>query len=405
MKLKQRLAIPALVLLGAGVVFAARWIPGENADSSSHTVAREDFRVLVEATGKLEAEIAFEIGPPSVKDYWQYNLSWMIPEGSRVKKDEVIARFDTTQLDDRLREHRADLETTVQEREKEERNLEVNIRQLELDLVKAEGEMKKLDVHLAVPEEIASSIEIEQLKLERSLARRRYDFLAEKIEFEKTLVETKLELLDVKRSFSQGKIDYYEEAKRKFEVKAPVAGMVVYIPKRNGDRWEVGEGIWMLAKIMKIADISTLRVEANVLEVDSAKIAAGHPAEVSVDAIPGLSFSTEIREIGRIVHERSVQDPSKVFDAYLPLNLENTEGLRPGMGVKVQIETDVLEGALTVPLESVRAGSEGTWVEVVGAGGATEKRRVILGARNRQRVVVQSGLEEGEVVSLDGGMS
>jgi RND family efflux transporter MFP subunit len=324
----------------------------------------------------------------------------MIPEGTSVKKGDVIARFDTTDLDEELRKHRADLETTLQTREKEERNLDVSLRQLKLDLVKAEGSLKKLEVELAVPQELVSSIEIQQLKLERDLARRRRDFLKEKIAFEQDLVKSKLELLDAKKEFYETKIAYSEETKEKFNVKAPVNGLVVYIPKHNGDRWEVGEGIWMLAKFLKIADISTLQVETNVLEVDSARIAVGQPSEVRVDAMPGLVLRSDISEIGRMVHEKSVQDPSKVFDAIMPLDpaRHQLEGLRPGMGVQVVIETNNLPSRLTIPLNAVHGEGTETWVEVVD-GGAFEKRVVKLGPRNADRVVVESGLEEGEIVT------
>jgi len=397
---RKRLFIGTIVLAAAvGIVAASRWTGEEQDSRTTAEVERGDFVATVDATGKLEAAVAFEIGPPSARDFWQYNLEWMIPEGTRVKKGDVIARFDTQELDDRLRTDRADLETTLQKKEKEERNLEVQLKSLNLDLVKAEGDLKKLDVQAAVPEDIVSSIEIQQLELQRDLARRRLEFLREKVAFERDLVKSKLELLETKKVFHETKIRYNEETKEKFAVKAPTDGMVVYIPKHNGDRWEVGEGVWMLAKILEIADISTLQVEVDVLEVDSAKIEVGQPVEVTVDAMPGSLIQTKVADLGRMVREKSVNDPSKVFDAILPLEGHSLEGLRPGMGVTVKIETNRITGALTIPLEAVRMGADGTYVEVQGDNG-TEVRFVELGERNRKSVLVLSGLEKGEVVTL-----
>jgi len=194
-----RWIVGVIVLVAAGTVVVAARLMKHNLPYDEARVHKGEFRETVEATGSLEAAVAFEIGPPSARDIWQYNLSWMIPEGTYVKKGDVIARFDTTDLDDELRRHRADLETTLQTREKEERNLEVSLRQLKLDLVKAEGSLKKLEVSLAVPQELVSSIEIQQLRLERELAQRRRDFLSQKIGFEQDLVKSKLELLDAKK--------------------------------------------------------------------------------------------------------------------------------------------------------------------------------------------------------------
>jgi len=365
-------------------------------------VVREDFEVTVEAVGRLEAAVAYEIGPPSVRDFWEYNLSWMIPEGQVVEQGAVVARFDATQLDDRLREHRAKLETVLQEKEKEQRNLEVALRELRLGLVKAEGELKTVELDLSLPEGLVATIDIEQARLQRDLARRRVAFLTEKIEFEKELVQSKLELLDVKAEYERGKITYNEAAKEKFNVRAPVNGLVVYIPKRNGDRWEIGEGVWMLAKLLKIADVSTLQVEASILEVDASRVSPGQKGEITVDAVPGLILESEVAEVGKLVRERSVQDPSKVFDAILPLDDVDTELLRPGMGVQVRIRTELLPDQLTIPVEAVHSSASGTWVELVGSGGGVERREVRLGARAGERVVVEEGLSEGQVVRLSG---
>ena len=109
-----RTALMVLAVIGVAGVGASRWLATHDGPASTR-VERGDFRLLVEATGKLEAAVAFEVGPPSVRDVWSYNLTWMIPEGSQVEKGSVIARFDATEINDRLRERRAELETTLQE--------------------------------------------------------------------------------------------------------------------------------------------------------------------------------------------------------------------------------------------------------------------------------------------------
>lgn len=389
----------AVLLLVAGGFAAVRWAGRAEAGDSTARVLRQDLAVTVSATGKLDASVNFEVGPPSAQGFWEYNLTWLIPEGSQVAEGDPVARFDTTDIDEQLRDHRAALEKTEQEREKEQRNLEVSLRQLRLELVRAQGELKKVDLDLSVPDGLVADIEVAQARLRKKLAEERVAFLTEKIEFEQQLVTSKLELLDVKRVFRQGKIDYNEAVKEKFSVRAPTAGLVVYIPKQNGDRWEVGEGVWMLAKILKVADVSTLQVEADVLEVDAARVAPGQPVRITVDAIPGLTLESEVAEIGEIVHERSVQDPGKVFDAIIPLGRVDTDLLRPGMGAQVEIQARLLQDRLTIPLEAVRSGDAGTFVRIRARGGI-ERRPVQLGARSETRVVVESGLEEDEAVLL-----
>jgi RND family efflux transporter MFP subunit len=362
-------------------------------------VTRGDFRVLVEATGKLEAAVAYEIGPPSVRDVWNYTLQWLVPDGTRVKAGDVVARFDATEQEERLRDLQAQLQTTSEEREKERRNLEIAVKQLQLDVVKAEGDVEKLGVELALPDGMLSNIDLEQKRLDKALAQKRLDFLRRKVDFERALVRSKLELLDLKIKLAEQKIAATTEARDRFSVRAPVDGIVLAMPKRNGDRWEVGEDVWMLAKLLKVADVSTLRVEADVLEVDAARIAAGQRAEVTVDAMPGVVVPAKVSEVGRLVRERSPQDRTKVFDAILAFEGERVpEGLRPGMSIHAVVEEQRIGSALSVPIEAIRASGSSPHVEVVDADGGVSKREVVLGPRNHERVVVTTGVKEGESV-------
>lgn len=389
-----------LVLAGAGWALTQSRRP----EAASALVAREDVRLVVEATGRLEAAEAYEIGPPSVNGFWDYSLSWMIPEGARVAAGDVVARFDATEIEERLRDAQAVRETTRQEREKEERSLQLRIEQLELDLVKAEGDVRELDVEMDVPDGLLSSIDLERKRIARDLARERADFLREKIAFERTLVKSKLELLDVKLKDAESKIAYNEASRDRFAVKAPVAGIVVHVPKmRGGDRWEVGESVWMLAKILRVADTSTLQVEASLLESDAARIQPGQPAEIVVDALPGTIIRSKVARVGKVIREKSFQDRTKVVDVVLPIEGVDLESLRPGMGVHVTIETRSLPGSLVVPLDAIVATTEGTFVDVLGDGGLRERRAVTLGDRSEDRVVVKDGLSEGERVALPEG--
>lgn len=401
--MSRRVLVAGGILLALALSWAAASYWGGADGLRTAEVTRQDLPLLVEAQGRLEAAVAYEIGPPSVPETWNYNLTWMIPEGRRVKEGDIVARFDATAIEEQLRDYQAQLETVRQEREKEQRNLEVTLEELRLDVVKAENELEKLALDLSLDESLLSAIEIKELRLEKQLATDRLAFLREKMASQRQLVDSKLELLDVKTRYFQGKVEQLRSVIEKYAVRAPISGLVLYVPKRNGERWEVGESVWMLAKILKVADVSTLRVEAQVLEVDAARVRPGQRAEVSLDAVPGSLLTTQVAEVGRIVREKSYQDRTKIFDVFLPIEAIDTEEMRPGMGVSVTIETAVLDDRLTVPTDAVRASAEGPYVEIRTSGGRFERRAVTLGERTAERVVVLSGVSESDVVLLGNG--
>ena len=393
----------AIVSLGGIVVlatvgFLARGaIFGPDRSDAAFRVTREDFRSVIAATGALEAAVSNELGPPSIPDIWSYNLTFMIPEGSLVKAGTPVMRFDATQIEDRLRETQAEFETTVKEREKEEKSLDVELRQLELSLVEARAELERSKLDIAVPQELLSSIEAQELRLKDRLEREKVGLLEKKIQARRENVEAQLKLLDVKRRRAEQRIKYNQEALKKFTVTAPSDGVIVYVRKRDGNRWEVGEGVWMLAKVLEVADLSTLRVSAQILEVDAGRVHGGQPASVTVDAIPGRAWKSRVAEVGKLVRPRSQQDQGKVFDVFVPLDAIDAKTMRPGMSVRVGIEETVILGALTVPLSAVRDRAGAPSVMVQGAGGP-EERAVTLGPRSHQRIVVLEGLKEGERV-------
>ena len=401
--MRRRTALTAAlsVLAGFAAVAGVR-IAGLSPAQDTVVVERRDLPLVVEGTGKLEAAVAYQIGPPSVPDTWNYNLTSMIEEGRWVEQGDVIARFDATTIEEQLRDLEARLETVRQEREKEQRSLEVSLREMELAVVRAESDLEKSRIDASLDPELVAGIEIQEARLKQALARRKFELLAERMQLERELVRSKLEVLDVKRGYYEGKIARLRAVLDRFTVRAPIAGLVIYVPKRNGQRWEVGERVWMMSKILEIADIKTLRAEIAVLEADAARIAVGQPAQVAIDAVPGLVLDTRVEALGRIVRERSVQDRSRVFDVYLPLSGFDAGLLRPGMGVSARITTKVLENRLVVPLAAIRTDAEGTWVALRTRTGRPRRRDVTLGIRTGDLVVVENGLSEGDRVVLPG---
>lgn len=390
-------AVVAAATLATVGVLARAAIFGPGRASGSTLVTREEFRSVIDATGTLEAAVSNQLGPPSIPDTWSYNLTFMIPEGSLVKAGTPVMRFDSTQIEDRLRESQAEFETAVKEREKEEKSLEVELRQLELSLVESRAELERSKIDVAVPAELLSSIEAEELRLKERLERDKVALLQKKIDARRENVAAQLKLLAVKKQRAEQRIRYYKDALDKFAVKAPSDGVIVYVRKKDGNRWEVGEGVWMLAKVLEVADLSTLRIAAQILEVDAGRVRAGLPATVTVDAIPGRSWKSRVAEVGKLVRPRSQQDQGKVFDVYVPLETIDAKTMRPGMSVRVEIEETSIPGALTIALTAVRERSGSPCVVVDGPEGPRE-RPVSLGPRSRERIVVLDGLKEGERV-------
>jgi membrane fusion protein, multidrug efflux system len=76
--------------------------------------------------------------------------------------------------------------------------------------------------------------------------------------------------------------------------------------------------------------------------------------------------------------------------------------LWPGEFVQARLRLDTKPNALLIPSQAVQAGQDGSFVFVVKDDRTVESRRVVAGLRVDQDIVIESGLQEGEVVVTEG---
>ena len=135
------------------------------------------------------------------------------------------------------------------------------------------------------------------------------------------------------------------------EVRAPADGTILSKSVEVGQvisspTTDVGGG----TPLLRMADLSHVRVRALVDETDVGKLAAGQPARISVASFPGLSFTGSIEKI----------EPQAIVDQNVTLfpvlvALPNPDGrLRPGMNVEASFDAARREEVLTVPVAALR---------------------------------------------------
>jgi multidrug efflux system membrane fusion protein len=81
----------------------------------------------------------------------------------------------------------------------------------------------------------------------------------------------------------------------------------------------------------------------------------------------------------------------------------NTSGtLWPGAYVRVDVQLDVLRGAITIPSQAVVTGQDGSFVYVINEEDQAQVRPVRIGRVLGPQTVVDSGLVAGELIVTDG---
>lgn len=172
-------------------------------------------------------------------------------------------------------------------------------------------------------------------------------------------------------------------------IRAPFDGEITFTRGRAGSQARA------FNEVIGIADPSALIIEVRIPETDQSKMSVGQPAEVALDAFPGVKFDGMISAIPRTIVTQTGQTV-RIPDALIEVDFER-EGVRMGMLARVNITLQVKDDVLKIPVTSLRDLNERTFVETV----VNEQRRslpVVTGIRSDSEVEVLSGLDEGQMI-------
>jgi macrolide-specific efflux system membrane fusion protein len=149
--------------------------------------------------------------------------------------------------------------------------------------------------------------------------------------------------------------------------------------------------------VVRIADLDTMTVWAQVAEADIPRIKPGMPAYFTTLGMPDRRFEGKVAQV--------YPTPQIVNDVVLYnvlIDVPNQERLlMPNMTAQVFFLLGQAENVPIVPMSALRPaprGGEGSYVARVVNGSETENRRVKIGLSNRQFAEVKEGLKVGERV-------
>lgn len=178
------------------------------------------------------------------------------------------------------------------------------------------------------------------------------------------------------------------------KVYASMAGTVVSQTVLEGQTLNTNQ---TAPTLLRIADLETMTVTAQVAEADIPRLRVGTPAYFSTLGQPKRRWTGTVRQL--------LPTPDIVNEVVLYkvlIDVENSDGaLLPDMTAQVFFVVEEARDAVTVPLNAVTVGpgpGNASFVRVVGAGGPPQRREVQVGLRDRDRAQILSGLEPGERV-------
>ena len=186
---------------------------------------------------------------------------------------------------------------------------------------------------------------------------------------------------------AQAELKAAEKEYRDTIIKAPYNGTIALRSIEAGHFVTPGQCL------LTLVDLSGVTIVINIAERDIPKISHTSPVSVSIDSLPGETFTGTVHTIAR-----KADDDSRSFPVEIRVENPNRRIL-PGMIARVSIRSAQPEQLLTVPQSTLSSMHGETTVRIL-LDGAPVMRVVDLGAMHGDRVIVRAGLAAGDLIVL-----
>ena len=385
-------------LLTCGILLlAAGCFSGYESDAPARgglRVHRGAFRGDIVLTGELRAGRGDELVVPRLPQ-WQTSIKWMTTDGAEVKQGERVVELDNSAFATNLEARRQAVAQAQQELQQKEAEWYADTLRKQMDAEKKRSEYDKAKLEAAVPKEVLSAREYQDRQVKFQRAEVELAKAADVLKSQRISVASDRENLLIKLHTAERELKTAEDALDQLILRAPRDGIVVIRDHPwEGRRLQEGDGVWVGFPLAQIPELATLRVEADLADVDDGKIGAGMPATVILDAYPGMTFPARVSAVSAVAQESSRQSLRRVFAVIIALDRLDASRMRPGLSARAVVHAISNPSALLVPRAALDLSSPQPRARLAGG----KVVNVTLGPCNAQECVVKSGLSEGEAL-------
>ena len=403
---RKILAWAAVLVICGGGAWAARYYGGTTeVVVATARVRRSEFVISIRTRGEIRSNRSVILSAPQVPNPRIVKLA---EPGKPIKKGDVVVEFDTAQQEQNYLEHSTSVrtadseivQTKAQQRITNEMDA-MNLMQSGYDLERAKLEASKA--------EILSEIEGAKNRIDVGIAQGDLKQVQVTIKSHKVSQQADMQRLEQKKDKTVRDMKRAKGYLANMVIRAPNDGIVNILPNFRAQGsfgsmpppFKEGDSAWTGAAIAEIPDLSSMRMELKLEEVERGKARLGQQIKVRVDAIADKEFLAELEWISPVatLNFARFMSPEKIFPAYATLkNLDPR--LRPGMSGTAEIVIESQPNALLIPVRAsfLHDGKPAVYVQ---KGQQFRLRMIEVGKRNENDIVVTKNLKEGEAVTLE----
>ncbi|WP_019671815.1 efflux RND transporter periplasmic adaptor subunit [Psychrobacter lutiphocae] len=387
-------------------------------------VIQGDIENNVMASGKVKALNTVDVGAQVSGEV----IKLYVDVGDEVKKGDLIAQIDqVTQQNNlsnqqaTLEQMRANLDSSKAEYLSKQAGLDsakADLASREADLKQAKSDYARLSPLLAINAISAQELDNAKTTVEKAEASVNAARAAIKTA-EAALVTAQANITSNEADLrkAQTNVDTASTDLGYTTIRAPMDGTIVAVVTEQGTTVNANQSA---PTIVTLADLSTVRINAQISEADVINVQAGMPVYFNTIGNPDQKYDavlTAIEPAPEQISSTSSTDSAIYYVGYI--EVPNPERrFRIDMTAQVYIVIDKANNALLVPSSAIKHGTtksnnvpsqdgadsattEGAYVRVLHSDGSVENRPVTVGIDNRVNAQILSGLKKGDTVIIN----
>lgn len=403
------IAIVVVIILAVGGYYGYQQMTAANAAAATQRVqttpvARGSIVATVAAAGNLSAVKTASLAFANSGTVTSINVA----VGDKVKAGQVLMKIDTTSLQFTLRNAQAQLASAQANFDAAKQKNDQNPQQLLVTKAALDKAIAALQTAQGNYNAVAWRNDTSSSTQAAALASATADYQAALGNFNitaATINDSALRTATSSVAQAQISVDQAQDNITKASLVAPFDGVVAAVNYNVGDTVGGGGGSTSSTGIsvsasgagVVIADPTQLQVKVTLSEVDVANVKVGQPAQMTLDALAGNTYTATVTAIGPIP---TVSSGVVNYSVILSVG-SNDPALRPGMTANLSIEVNRRNDVLLVPTRAVRTQGNQKVVTVLFKGQSIPTP-VTTGLSSDTQIEIVSGLNEGDAVVVQG---
>ena len=329
---KILIGVGIVVVLGALAYANFAFQRQDGTEVNVESIQKRDLQAIVSASGKIQPRTLVNISADTMGRVTDLRVE----EGQRVQKGDFLLQIDPRNLTTAYNQSQASLAAS--------RSM------MDQQRVAIEGTRTNLK---AAQDAFARQ---QQLWKQGLTTREALEAAENQVKVREAELASQERQIETQRLRMQQEQALLENAKlnlSKVRIESPITGIITRRNIEEGETVVIGTMNNAGTVLLTVADMSVIEAEVEVDETDIPSVQLGQTAKVTIDAMPGKSFTGKVTEIGNSPIQATGSAATQATNFKVKVTVDGEiPDVRPGFTCTAEITTATRQQAIAVPIQA-----------------------------------------------------